>query len=1212
MFQHASSSATVNTFYAVGAFQGPAMGSNPLRILFLAFLLLFSSALFGQEFTGHVVDPSGAAVAKAKITVTNQDTKVIITTVTTRSGDYTVPYLHPGLYTVAAEALGFKQETRTEITLQVGQTAVISFALQVGATTETVTVTSDESLLAGSGDVGEVVENTRVTELPLNGGNVMDFTQLTAGANLQVSPLYIRPFDDPQANLSINGGGVGNNEIMLDGVSNEAAHGDAYNGTNSQIGYQPPAESVGEFKLITNPYDAKYGRASGGVIDMTLKSGTNTLHGSVYEFARRSFLDANSWANDYYGTSKNSQKRDQYGFEVDGPVRIPKFYNGTDKTFFVVQFENWYNSDPSTAITSVPEPQWLKGDFSDLTYYDATSHTYQPSVIYDPLTLHANSSGVLVRNPFPGNIVDPSRINPVAAKILSYYPAPNHAAAAGTNSWVSNYAAPDPLIDKYRNALIKIDQVISSKDRITLRYGYWDRTETQNTSGIPAGPAQSGEFPHGEHSNTAAADWTHTFTANLLLDYRASGIDRVNFANTGPQGFNLTNLGLPGTLSSQLGSFANHFLDTTFPDFQQLGNSGGQETVGASYAMLPTLTWVKNKHTFTFGMDYRILQSSQRFAQGGAGLYTDRTWTQAVYNQGDSQTGNSIASLLLGTASSGNANISSIYFYSQHYYAPFFQDDWKITPRLTLNLGIRYDLNSPPVERHNRIDYAFNTTVVNPVTSQVNTALIPGGVLKGGVTFVGVDGNPRAFYSSTNTDVQPRIGLSFQMDPTTVFHGGFGIMYRNPAPGANTFGFSSSTPYVPSVDGMKTPLQNLSNPYPAIIQPTGASQGLLTQLGQGPFFINPHYRTPQFQTFSAGIEHRFAKYDTLEINYVGTRTYHTDSSDNINHVADTAYANCNILLGGDPNRCNSQTQGYVTNPFQNVAPFLGTNYYSAPTIQALQLTRPFPEYTDITEYQLNNGRSWYNALQVTGEHKFDNNLVAHATWTWSKQMDSGGYTDTVYRIPSRNIDSSDIAHRVTLSGVYYLPVGRGKRFGGQMNRVLDEAIGGWEIGTIYYIQTGTPWTLNGSTYYNGGAFMNRKTSSNIIQGVKPCAGQYVQQSNGTWQLMPTQSSGLPSVCGGAYNFIVVPQYAPSPNVNYTGIRNPGSSDWDVNLSKSFAIVGRLKLQLRLEAFNVVNHPTFATGYDYTPTDPQFGEIVKSQAGQNNVARQVQLGAKFLW
>ena len=1182
-----------------------------IALFFLA--MLAGTHAHAQEFTGHVADTTGAAVANAKVTVLNQETGVTVAAKSTSSGDYTVPYLHPGKYTLTAEAPGFAQQQRTEITLEVGQTAVINFEMVIGALSQTITVKEDESLLAGSGDVGEVVENTRITELPLNGGNEMNLVQLTAGANLYVNPQYSRPFDDIQADLSINGGGAGNNEIMLDGVSNEAAHGDAYNGTNGQIGYQPPAEVVGEFKIVTNPYDAKYGRASGGVIDMTLKSGTNQLHGSVYEFARRTFLDANTWQNNFYGTSRTGQKLDQYGFELDGPVVIPKVYNGRDKTFFVMEFQNWHNVNPGTAVTSVPEQKWLTGDFSDLTYFDSKTGSYQPSIIYDPTTLHDNGSGVLVRDPFPGNIIPTNRIDPVAAKILSYYPAPNRTAVAGTNSWVSDFATPDPLVDYYRNALAKIDQNISGKDRITARYGYWDRIETQNSSGMP-GVAASGEFPHGERVNTGAVDWVHTFTPTLLFDYRASGIDRANIAYTGPQGFDLTSLGFPGALATQLGTFSNHFIDMSFPDFQQLGNSGGQETIGASYAMLPTLTWVKSKHTFTFGMDYRILQSSMRFTQGGPGLYTDRTWTQAQYNQGDSMTGNSIASLMLGTASSGTAQLNSIYFYSQHYYAPFVQDDWKITSKLTLNLGIRYDLNSPPVERHNRIDYAFDTTATNPVTSLVNTALIPGGgPLKGGVTFVGVGGNPRSFYAATKTDIQPRFGLAYQIDPNMVFHGGFGIMYRNPAPGANTYGFSSTTQYVPSPDGMKTPNENLDNPYPTVVQPTGASQGLETELGQGPYFINPHYRTPQFQTFSAGIERRFLKSDTLELNYVGTRTYHTDSSDNINRIPAVFYAQCNILLGGSPNVCNSATQGYTTSPFYNVGPFEGSSYYTNQTIQSIQLQRPFPEFTDITEYQLNDGRSWYNALQVTGTHKFDNNLVVHGTWTWSKTMDSGGFVDTTYRVPSRNIDGSDYAHRVTLSGVYYIPVGRGKLVGNDMNRVLDEIIGGWELGTLYFIQTGSPWTLNGGTYYKGDAWVPRHSDPNIansIRGVNPCAAQYNEQSNGSYALQPETES--PSTCNGTYDFVVIPQYASNQNVIYTGIRNPGWSDWDVNLSKNFAIYDRLRLQLRLEAFNVPNHPTWAQGYDNSPTDPQFGTIVKNSVGQNNQPRQVQLGVKILW
>lgn len=1185
--------------------------------------LIFSASLFAQEFTGHVSDASKAAIAQAKITVTNQKTAVSLTTVTTSSGDYTLPYLTPGLYTVTAEAVGFSQEKRTQITLQVGQTAKIDFVLKVGKVTETVTVVSDESLLDGAGDVGEVVENSRVSELPINAENPAMLADQSAGANWYGSREWIRPFDDVEAILSINGGGAANNELLLDGSSNEAAHGDAYNGTNSQIGYIPPVSAVGEFKIITNPYDAQFGRASGGVIDMTLKSGTNTVHGSAYEFARRGWLDANTWTNNYYGTPRTSQKRDQWGGELDGPVRIPRLYNGIDKTFFLLQYENYNSVDPGTAVGSVPQTSWLTGDFSKLTYYDASTASQQPEVLYDPLTLHTNSAGVLVRDAFPGNVIPTNRISPLAQKILSYYPAPNLPSQAGQNPWYNNYQAPTPLNDVYRNLLAKVDQNISTKDRFSLRWGYWERYEIQSSNGIPGAGAQ-GSFPHGERSNTFATDWVHTISPNLLFDFKATGIDRANFNGTGTTGFNQASLGIPSSLIAALGIFTNSLPSIGLDSLLGIGNTGSQLTIGDSLAMLPSLTYNKGKHTLHAGMDYRILQSSMRTSEGGMSFSTDRTWTQASYNTYDAASGNSVASFLLGTATSGSASINSVYFWSQHYYAPFVQDDWKVTPRLTLNLGVRYDLNAPPVERHNRADYAFDPTVTNPVNASVSQALLPNGPVMGGMQFVGVNGAPRAIYSATKTDFQPRVGFAYQLDPNTVLHGGFGVMYRNPNPGANLTGFSSSTPYVASNDGMKTPTENFGvpanngnaaiavNPFPTVIEPTGSSLGYLTSIGQGPWFINPHYRTPEFQTYSLGFERRFLKYDTLEMNYVGTRTYHNDSSDNINRESLSAIANCNILLGGNPATCNSATGAYVQNPFQGLSAFAGTGYYSAPTIQALNLTRPFSAFGDISEYQLNNGRTWYNSLQVTGMHKWRDSLTLHGTWTWSKLMDSGGYADDNYRVPSRNIDSNDMAHRVTASGVWYLPVGRGRTFLSNTNRIVDTALGGWEFGSIFMLETGHPWTLNGSTYLTGNAWVPRHSDPSIpysIRGAKACAEQYNEQPDGTWALTPEANSAN---CGGNYNFVVAPQYAPNPDIIYTGIRLPGTWNVDANIQKNFAVYDRMHLQFRLDAFNVPNHPAWEQGYDNGPADTNFGAFVKYAVGQSNQQRQVQLALKLIW
>ncbi|HVJ09030.1 MAG TPA: carboxypeptidase regulatory-like domain-containing protein [Acidisarcina sp.] len=403
-----------------------------------------------------MTDSTGGVLPKAKIIVHNVEKNTDVTTTTTSTGDFAVPYLTPGVYDVSVEAPSFKKEIRSHITLEVGQTATLNFALTVGAVSESVVVNSDGAILDyGKADRGEVVENTRVTELPLNGRDPGMLSILNAGAIWTGSIQWQRPFDDTQANLSINGGGSGNNEMMLDGVSNESAVGG-----NSKIAYVPPVDAVQEFKIVTNPYDAQYGRASGGVVDMTLKSGTNRVHGDIYEFARRSWLDANTWQNDYLNSvnhtnryAKSQHKLDQYGGELDGPVFIPKVYDGRNKSFFVLQYENWNEKVPNSLVTSVPDPAWLTGDFSNLTWWDGSK--YAPMTIYDPLTIHDDGTGRLVRDPFPGNKIPTARINPVALKMLSYYPKPNSTPPPASNPFANNYATPNPTTDRYRNVIGK-------------------------------------------------------------------------------------------------------------------------------------------------------------------------------------------------------------------------------------------------------------------------------------------------------------------------------------------------------------------------------------------------------------------------------------------------------------------------------------------------------------------------------------------------------------------------------------------------------------------------------------------------------------------------------------------------------------------------------------------------------------------------------------
>lgn len=1194
--------------------------------------LLFSNVVMAQQFTGRVTDPTGAVLPKALVTAHNVDTNVNTKVVSTRSGDYTIPYLKAGNYMVSVESKGFQTEEHTGITLNVAETATVNFVMRVGRSTDVVTVIGDPLIDFGKADIGEVVENTRVTELPLNGRDPSMLSILSAGVSWnQNSTQYQRPFDDTQANIAINGGGSGNTELMLDGVSNEASS--LNNSGNAHIAYVPPVDSVQEFKIITNAYDAQYGRNSGGVEDVILKSGTNKIHGDVYEYARRTFLDANTWQNSYkiatalpgtdtsqFGTQKH--KLDQYGFELDGPVVIPKLYNGRNKSFFTMQYENWNEVEPNTITDSVPDPAWLKGDFSNLLYWDGKQ--YSPISLLDPMNISQNANGTYVRVPFgptdtvnptaAANIIPASRINPVAQKILSFYPAPNTRTAPGTNPFANNYTIAAQDTDRYRNLLGKWDQNFSAKDRFSLHYGYWERVETRSSNGFN-NPAQDGLLPHGERSHTFTLEETHTVSPTLLLDFRANVSIRADYFYGGPK-YDPTNLGWSAADVAAMGSAAaSEFPYIRLNEFTSLGTNGSTQTVSNSLLLFPSATWVKNKQTIHAGLDARFQQSVNNIVGGGNDLFTDRQWTQTncgSCGSWDPASGNSIASFLLGDITSGSNTINTKTFWSTHYWAPFIQDDWKVTPKLTLNLGVRWDFVPGQVERNNYGNYAFNTTAVNPINSQVS---VPGyNQILGGITYLGLDGNPRAPFPLRKTNVQPRVGFAYALNDRMVLRGGFGESFRSPQNAASTYGYSATTNYQasdPTHPGSTYP--NLANPishlYSSVVQPSGSSLGMLQQLGQNPFFLNPDYKIPSFWSYSLGIQQQFTRSDTVSISYVGSRLYHGDSSDNINHQSAAAYAPCNPALGGRYEVCNNNNPN---NPFQGVNGFQGSNYYNSTTLNGLNFTRPFPQFGDITEYQLNDARTWYNSLQVAGSHKWNNSLTLHGTWTWSKQMDAGGWADTVYRVPSRTLDGNDRTHRITLSGVYLMPVGRGRSFLGNTNRIVDGVIGGWELGSLYVYQTGTPWGMPGGTTYLNSAYVKPhiQQDNGFIRLVAPCVEQYREGSSGKYSLaqLPFDYDGT---CNQP-NFLQVPSYGENTNTVYTGIRLPRSHQFDTNLSKNFGIFERLTLQIRLEAFNVLNHPLWSVSPDSNTNNAIFGMITKGPTGQSNLPRQVQLSAKVYW
>ena len=1210
----------------------------PLLLLIFSLPASFLAAQQVQEFTGRVTDPSGAVLPKATVIAHNVDSGVDTSTITTSTGNYTIPYLIPGHYSISATVPGFETGVRTGLTLQVDQAATVNFALKVGSTTETVTVNADSLLDTAKADNGVVIENTRVTELPLNGRNVGMLAVLAPGALFEGDSEYTRAFDSDDQYMSVNGGGQGGVALQLDGLSNSTSP--INNGGAAEIAYAPLIDSVQEYKIVTNPYDAQYGLMAGAVEDVTLKTGTSKFHGDVYEFARRQWLDANWWQNDWFikeaapGTNVSQfatpqMKWDQYGAEADGPVKLP-WHKGQPKTFFTMQYEKFQETQPDPQTASVPSPQWLNGDFSNLTYWDGSK--YDPKIIYDPLSNSCSNNpgakncptGEWLRQTFGSNVIPAPRINPYAQAILNLYPAPNVTPPQGADQFTNNYFMEGADAIRYRNVLAKLDRNWSDKDRSTLTYGYWDRVELRNGNGL-TGPPETGWAPLGERQHSFTFRHTHTFSSYLIFDFRANVQARDDFTYTGAAFNPSTLFGWSSGLIAAMGSSGTaEFPALNFSNNNSMGTNSNSNTVKDSLNMFPTITWVEKKHTIHAGLDLRFWQTDYDVVGGGANFYTDDTWTQiqcgsCAGNETYQSSGNDIAAFLLGVPTSGGDSISSQGFWSAHYYAPFVQDDWKVTKRLTLNLGIRWDFLPAETERHNRSDYAFDTTAVNPINSQIS---VPGySQILGGITFLGVNGNPRQAYSLTKTNFQPRVGFAYSINDKTVLRGGFGNSTRSPQNAPNNAGFSSSTSYLSSDPTypsgvMPNMAAQINNPFPqSLVQPTYSSLGMLTQLGQGPFFLNPKYRTPHFWNYSLGVERQLSGHDMVNISYVGTRLYGGDNGDNINHWSASAIEalNCNPNSGGEWENCNNYN---VPNPFQGNAAFQGTSDYYDSTLSGFTFTQPFPEFGGITEWQLNTSHTWYNSLQVVADHRLSQGLVLHGTWTWSKLMDSGGWTDQTFRIPYRQLDGNDHSHVITISGVYNLPIGRGHAILPHMNRVLDTAIGGWEIGSLFTLESGSPWSL-GYKYMLHDPYVHPhiQKDDGYIREVAACVEQWVDSTNSLGQPVYTMQQlqyDYDGTCSKGADMENVGSWMPIPNNVFQGVRLLRNDDLDVNLSKNFALAEGFHLQMRMEAFNAPNHPLWSYGPDGTIQDSTFGEILKGPWGQSNTPRQLQLSAKVVW
>ncbi len=1239
-------------------------------------LVLFMSCMFfavvswsqaTQQFTGQVVDPTGAVITEAQVIVHNQATGVDTKTVTTSSGAYTVTYLIPGVYDITVSKEGFSTAKKTDIRLNVAQTSTMDFMLEVGATSQVVSVNAGETQIELSkSDRGEIIDNERVTQMPLDSRNPYGLFALSPGTHDFSNSQYPRPFDNVTGNQYVNGSPQVS-QTNVDGIGNDVA--DA-----GRAAYVPPVDAVQEFKIVLNAYDASYGHSGGSSVDLSLKSGTRQFHGAVYDFMRRTWLDTMDFQSNYNGAKKAQHKRDQYGVEADGPIVIPHLINGRNKLFFLVTYEEMKDTlpNPSYNTYSIPNPAWVTGDFSTATYWNSTTQSLQPLTIYDPLTPlqtvvdPIDGKTKQAHSPFPGNIIPTNRIDPVATNILSYlsYLTPNVDPGPGYAPWTNNYQNLQVEDDVWRNGGIKVDYNLNDKNMLSFRYTNQQRSIFANWGvGAPKDdPANGNGQGIAPAAQTYAAQWTHIFSPNLLLNIAASA---MNFDNTQLQGsaldYNISaKLGFAADFYNQLAN-NNHFLAISssglpnaanFVDFgaSWLGYSGDRHALD----FLPTVTFIKGAHTVRAGVNVNFSQWLNPVGGNGNGFGFSSNFSKEYWNSDDAPgytSGMSIASLLLGYPNEGTMNWNAYQFWSQHYFAPWVQDDWKVTKKLTLNLGLRWDFTTPETERHDKMNGAFDATVLNPVSSLIasgSAALGSNTNLQGGMTFAGVNGHSRGAYRMNKLDVQPRVGFAYALSNKMSVRGGIGLSYISDQSSNGSDGFSSSATYTNSLDNGVTPYtsttgQGLSNPIPVVPQPSGSSLGYLQDLGKSFSFFNPNYHIPGLWSWSLTYEIAPTRHDVFSVSYVGNRVPNNPTSSNINLISPQWNAQCDVERGGDRQLCDSAT-GQIANPFLGIAAFAGTGYYNSSTLSKSNFTRPFPEFGDITmNGASNDGKSWYNAFQAVGSHQMSNSLTLHATYTHARAMTSGGWVDQLNHISARQVSTSnDVNHSITFSGVATLPFGRGRLLLANANRFVDEVVNGWTIAPLYTYYSGFAWRpkdsggSNSSLYDTAGNWemasggpitksMGVKRTilspdgthkDYRIRGVTPCVGY---KDTDTGAIIPSPAA----TAAGCTNIEFVRtanSYAVGrQNVDF-GVRQPGAYKFDVAVSKSFKIPEASKfylsnstsLQIRADFLNAFNHPTWDEGYNNDPTSIDFGTIGKGPSGPTNEPRYIQLSAKLSW
>ncbi len=1165
----------------------------------LAFLIAGVSGAAAQDFrgaiTGRVHDRSGAVLPGVTVTATNVATNVGSTATTNSEGLFTIPYLTPGNYTVVAELSGFKKAVREGLEVRVGDRLVVDMSLEVGQVEETVLVTAQSPLLEmGSASAGQVIDEKRISLMPLSDGNPFVLSRLVPGVAYTGDLKFSRPFDNGGTSSINADGSMGGNEFTLDGSPNMA--------NGRRVAFVPPAGAVSEFKVQTATFDAGDGHTAGAIVNVTLKTGTNQFKGDSYYYKRSDKLSATDFFVDRSGGAKPQLKYDRFGGSLGGPL----VHN---RTFFFGAIEWLYDLFPEPEYRTVPTDAMRRGDFSALLG--------QGIAIYDPSTAQL-VNGRVVRSPFPGNVIPSTRIDPVAARVLKYFPAPNQPGdAQGRN----NYFSTNPRTDDFYSISARVDHRVTDKQQAFGRYTRNHRVESRNAFfGEVDGVVPTGNFLF-RINDGITYDHVYAISDTSLLDVRG-GWSRFQEPNVRQHEglFDPATLGFSASTTAAFGG-ARYFPRFDFDLFTDLGDNIAATTTHGIYSVQPTYTRIVGAHSVRAGYDLRRYQEFGSEAGKQAGEYIIRNNAAFTRAQDNSAAlfGQDMASFLLGYPTGGSIERNATRLNTSWYHGMFVQDDLKIGGRLTVNLGVRYEYESPTTDAENRNVRGFDPAAVPSIAAAARAAYAASPIgdipvsafaVRGGLQFAS-DASP-GFWNADRNNIAPRAGFAYRLNDATVLRGGAGV-YTVPFIIAGNFqpGFSQTTPLVPTLDNGLTLRGSLANPFvDGVLDPAGASRGADTFLGQdltsttNNVRIAPlDFRNGRNARYMISLQRELPGQWLVEAGYTGSRGWNltTGGGGQAGEIdLNSIPARC---LSTSPQRDQAAIDALallVPNPLLGLLP--GTSLNGA-TIARSQLLRPYPAFGNIRTFG-SDGTSRYTSAQFKVERRFARGYSLLAAYTWSRfteQVFRLNPTDTTYE---DRLSEFDVPHRVSISGMWELPFGHGRRWGQRAGALADGFIGGWSIQGIGQFQSGRPVSFHDRNIYFARDLNGLTTDYSGDPGLSvwDTSGFYFHDA-------AVQTNGVDDPAKQRND----PRIQLASNIRYFpsrvgGLRGPGLSNlWDISLVKQLRAGNRVRAQFHAEFLNAFNRVVYANP-NTDPRSSDFGKVTS----QNNLPRDIQLALKLIF